>query len=48
MPRTLFERPRRDHLLSQLPRLPTLTLVLGLTVADLAYLVIYTFMRPGG
>ncbi|KPQ26353.1 MAG: GGDEF domain protein [Halomonas sp. HL-48] len=44
---TLSDRPRRDHLLSQLPRLPTLTLVLGLTFAYLVYLVIYTFMRLG-
>ncbi|MDR5873640.1 diguanylate cyclase [Halomonas sp. CUBES01] len=44
---TLTDRPRRDHLLSQLPRLPTLSLVLGLTFAHLVYLVIYTFMRLG-
>ncbi|KPQ20209.1 MULTISPECIES: sensor domain-containing diguanylate cyclase [unclassified Halomonas] len=44
---TLSDQPRRQYLLSQLPRLPTLSLVLGLTFAYLVYLVIYTFKRLG-
>lgn len=44
---TLSDRPRRGYLLSQLPRLPTLSLVLGLTFAYLVYLVIYSFKRLG-
>ncbi|SER83960.1 diguanylate cyclase (GGDEF) domain-containing protein [Vreelandella subterranea] len=44
---TLSDQPRRDHLLSQLPRLPTISLVLGLTFAYLVYLVIYSFKRLG-
>lgn len=44
---TLSDRPRRNYLLSQLPRLPTLSLVLGLTFAYLVYLVIYSFKRLG-
>ncbi|OAZ98925.1 sensor domain-containing diguanylate cyclase [Halomonas sp. G11] len=44
---TLSDRPQRDYLLGQLPRLPTLSLVLGLTFAYLVYLVIYSFKRLG-
>ncbi|SDN81788.1 GGDEF domain-containing protein [Vreelandella arcis] len=44
---TLSDQPRRDHLLSQLPRLPTISLVLGLAFAYLVYLVIYTLKQLG-
>lgn len=44
---TLSYQPRRAHLLSQLPKLPSISLVTGLILTYLLYLVIYTFQRLG-
>lgn len=44
---TLSYQPRRQYLISQLPRLPSISLVTGLTLAYLLYLVLYTFQRIG-
>lgn len=44
---TLTFQPRRDYLLAHLPRLPSIGLGIGLTLAYLLYLVIYTFRQLG-
>ncbi|MDP3536794.1 MAG: diguanylate cyclase [Halomonas sp.] len=44
---TLSYQPRRQYLISQLPRLPSISLVIGLILAYLLYLVLYTFQRLG-
>ncbi|MDR5897461.1 diguanylate cyclase [Halomonas vilamensis] len=46
-PLTLTRQPSRDYLLSQMPRLPSIGLILGLMLAYLLYLVRYTFKRLG-
>lgn len=44
---TLSYQPRWEYLASQLSRLPTVSLVTGLTLSYLLYLVLYTFQRLG-
>ena len=44
---TLSYQPRWEHLVSRLPRLPTISLATGLLLAYLLYLVLYTFQRLG-
>ncbi|MCL7928492.1 GGDEF domain-containing protein [Halomonas llamarensis] len=46
-PLTLTREPNRDYLLSQMSRLPSIGLTLGLVLAYLLYLVLYTFKRLG-
>lgn len=46
-PLTLTFQPRRDYLLAHLPRLPSIGLGIGLILAYLLYLVIYTFRQLG-
>ncbi|MBF58195.1 MAG: hypothetical protein CME80_10835 [Halomonas sp.] len=44
---TLSYQPRWEYLVSQLSRLPTISLVTGLILTYLLYLVLYTFQRLG-
>lgn len=44
---TLSYQPRWEYLASQLSRLPTISLVTGLLLTYLLYLVLYTFQRLG-
>ncbi|MGS2744757.1 diguanylate cyclase domain-containing protein [Halomonas sp. LS-001] len=46
-PLTLTFQPRRDYLLTHLPRLPSIGLGIGLILAYLLYLVVYTFRQLG-
>lgn len=41
----VVQRPRRDYLLARLSRLPALSLTIGLMLAYLLYMVLYTFKR---
>lgn len=43
----VIQRPRRDYLLSRFPRLPAISLTIGLLLAYLLYMVLYTFHRLG-
>jgi diguanylate cyclase (GGDEF)-like protein len=46
-PLTLSHEPNRDYLLSQMSRLPSISLSIALMLAYLLYLVLYTFKRLG-
>lgn len=41
----VVQRPRRDYLLAKLSRLPAISLTIGLMLAYLLYMVLYTFKR---
>lgn len=43
----IVQRPRRDYLLARRSRLPAITLTIGLVLAYLLYMVLYTLRRLG-